>query len=212
MMNLETLVKQAPTEIKKEFFYRDFKKGSLIISPTQKIEHLYIQIDGITEVYNQNMAGSFFLYSVDEGYTCFGEVELFYEELKPLNVFAKTDCRIILLKKESVIRWMKLDFEFNMLLFRYMALKLNRNSDKMAQIAFMTVKDRVLYSLFTHHKMGDLETLSKEQLSIEACAPLRSINRAVSRCVDEGFIGYLEKRFSICAAEKIEAYLKEILE
>jgi CRP-like cAMP-binding protein len=211
-MNLKKIVENAPSEIKKEFVYKDFKKDSLIISPSQTIENLYIQVDGTIEVYNQNMAGSFFLYSVDEGYTCFGEVELFIEGLKPLNVLAKTDCRIILLKKETVMKWMKLDFDFNLMLFKYMALKLNKNSDKMAQIAFMTVKDRVLYSLYTHHKFGDLQELSKERLSSEACAPLRSVNRALSKLVDAGFVLYEKKKFSICNTEEIEAHLEEILE
>jgi CRP-like cAMP-binding protein len=211
-VDLRKIVDNAPDSIKKEFVSKNFKKGSLIISPSEKIKDLYILIEGNTEIYNQNFSGNILLYSSNDAYSCFGEVELFNDNLKPLSVLAKTDCKIILLRKNIVHQWMKLDFDFNLFLFEHMAFKLNNNSDKISQISFMTVQDRVLYSLYTHYRIGDLILFTKKQLSGEACAPLRSVNRAISRCVDEGFIVYKNKKIQICSVDKIEAYLEKLLE
>jgi transcription initiation factor IIE alpha subunit len=76
----------------------------------------------------------------------------------------------------------------------------------------MTVKDRILYSLFTHYKIGDLTQLTKKQISYEVATPLRSVNRAISMLSEEGLIAYKKKRFSILFPEKVERYLERVME
>ncbi|MFP4460565.1 MAG: Crp/Fnr family transcriptional regulator [Thermotogota bacterium] len=211
-MVLKTLLEKAPESIKQAFEYKHYPKGTLIISPDDQVQYLYILTDGICEVYQQNLSGALLMYTVITPYSCFGEVELINNKLKPLSVIAKTNCQIIGLKSNYALQWMKQDFDFNLYLFEQLAEKLRDNSEKLFQLSAMTVKDRVLYSLYTHYKIGDLEQLTKKQISYEAATPLRSVNRAVSAWIEEGMIEMSKKRFLIPCPEEVENYLQGVVE
>jgi len=209
---LKQLLEKAPEKIKQAFEHKHYTKGTLIISPDEQVRHLYILTDGESEIYQQNLLGVLLLYTIMTPYSCFGEVEIINKKLKPLSVIAKTDCQILRLERSHVLNWMKLDFDFNLYLFEQLAEKLRNNSEKLFQLAAMTVKDRILYSLYTHYKIGDLAQLTKKQISYEAATPLRSVNRSISMLSVEGLIAYKKKRFSILFPEKVERYLETVME
>ena len=211
-MRLKQLLEKAPEKIKQAFEHKHYTKGTLIISPDEQVRHLYILTDGESEIYQQNLSGVLLLFTVMSPYSCFGEVEIINNKLKPLSVIAKTDCQILRLERSHVLNWMKLDFDFNLYLFEQLAEKLRNNSEKLFQLAAMTVKDRILYSLYTHYKIGDLAQLTKMQISYEAATPLRSVNRSISMLNEEGLIAYKRKRFSILFPEKVERYLETVME
>jgi len=209
---LKKLLENAPEKIKQNFEHKHYSKDTLIISPDEQVRHLYILTDGESEIYQQNLSGVLLLYTIMTPYSCFGEVEMINNKLKPLSVIAKTDCQIIRLERSHVLSWMKLDFDFNLYLFEQLAEKLRNNSEKFFQLAAMTVKDRILYSLYTHYKIGDLDQLTKKQISYEAATALRSVNRAISMLSEEGLITYQKKRFSILFPETVELYLENKME
>jgi len=209
---LKTLLEKTPESIKHAFESKTYSKGTIIISSDEQVQYLYILTNGECEVYQQNLSGALLLYTVMRPYSCFGEVEVINNKLKPLSVIAKTDCQLLCLEKNRVLEWMKLDFNFNLYLFEQLAEKLRDNSEKLFRISSLTVKDRILYSLYTHYKIGDLEQLTKKQLSYEAATPLRSVNRAISLLSEEGLLAYKKKRFSILFSEKVEVYLENIIE
>lgn len=211
-MLLKQLLEKAPKKIKQAFEHKHYTKGTLIISPDEQVRHLYILTDGESEIYQQNLSGVLLLYTIMTPYSCFGEVEIINNKLKPLSVIAKTDCQILRLQRSHVFEWMKLDFDFNLYLFEQLAEKLRNNSEKLFQLAAMTVKDRILYSLYTHYKIGDLDQLTKKQISYEAATPLRSVNRAIFILCEEGMIELNKKRFLIPSVQVVEKYLQGFVE
>ena len=211
-MLLKQLLEKAPESIKQAIEYKHYPKGTLIISPDDHVQYLYILTNGVCEVYQQNLSGALLLYTIMTPYSCFGEVELINNKLKPLSVIAKTNCQIIRLKSNYALQWMKLDFDFNLYLFEQLAEKLRDNSEKLFQLASMTVKDRVLYSVYTHYKIGDLNQLTKKQMVYEAATPLRSVNRAITTLSKEGLIDYQKGLFSVLLPETVEVNLRKIME
>ncbi len=211
-MPLKKLLEKAPKEVKEAFGTKNYSKGTLIISRDENVKYLYILVDGVCEVYHQNFSGTLLSYTLMRAYSCFGEVELINNKLKPMSVIAKSDCQMLLLKRSYVLQWMKLDFNFNLYLFKQLAEKLRNNSEKLFLISSLTVKDRILYSLYTHYKIGDLVQLTKKQISYEAATPLRSVNRSISMLNEEGLIAYKKKRFSVLSPEKVESYLETVME
>ncbi len=75
----------------------------------------------------------------------------------------------------------------------------------------LPLKDRILLSMHNHYKIGDLDTLTKQILSSEVFAPIRSLNRSIAQCINEGFINYKDKTFSINSIEAVEKYLENVL-
>ncbi len=209
-MNLEEIMGKAPTDIKQEFIRRTYPKDSSIIHPSEDNHYLYILTSGIAEVFRQSPGGSMISLYRYEAYGCFGEVEIFNRDIKTLNVTAKTDCEIVALHETAVFRWMQQDFDFTKYLMEHMAAKLISSSDTVAKLSLLTVKDRILYSIHAHYKIGDLERLTKQELASEVCAPLRSLNRSIAQCMDENFIEYKKKKFKVLSIERLEHYLDRI--
>ena len=210
-MNLKEIVNVAPKQIKEEYIYKKHKKGSLIIHPHVQNDYLYILTAGIAEVYRQTYDGKMLSLYIYEAYSCFGEIEIFNEKIKTLGVIAKQNCETIAIHKAMVYEWMKTDFQFNFYLMKQLASKLILSSDTAAQLSLLTAKDRLLLSIHNHYKIGDLDTLTKQMLSSEVCAPIRSLNRSIAQCINEGFIHYKNKKFSITSIEAIEKQLDHFL-
>jgi len=103
---------------------------------------------------------------------------------------------------------MKIDFNFNLYIMKQLASKLTSSSDTTAKLSLLTVKDRILLSIHNHYKIGDLDNLTKQILSSEVCAPIRSLNRSIAQCINEGLISYKNKKFAITSIEEIEKYLE----
>jgi len=210
-MNFKDIVDNAPTHIKKEFIYRRHEKGSLIIHPHEHNNHFYILTTGIAEVYRQSYAGTMVSLYIYDSYSCFGEIEIFNDKIKTLGVIAQQNCETIAVHKTTVYEWMKIDFNFNFYIIKQLASKLTLSSDTVAQLSLLTVKDRILLSIRNHYKIGDLEHLTKQALSSEVCTPIRSLNRSIAQCIDEGLINYIDKRFSVNSINEIEECLGNFL-
>ncbi|MFA1736108.1 hypothetical protein [Lysinibacillus fusiformis] len=94
---------------------------------------------------------------------------------------------------------------------KQLASKLTLSSDTTAKLSLLTVKDRILLSIHNHYKIGDLDYLTKQILSSEVCAPIRSLNRSISQCINEGLINYKNKKISIRSLEELANHLKHFL-
>ncbi|MCM3038497.1 Crp/Fnr family transcriptional regulator [Paenibacillus motobuensis] len=210
-MNFKDIVNDAPLHIKKEFIYRKHEKGSLIIHPHEQNNHLYILTTGVAEVYRQSYAGTMVSLYIYHSYSCFGEIEIFNEKIKTLGVIAQQNCETIAIHKTKVYEWMKIDFNFNFYIIKQLASKLILSSDTITRLSLLTVKDRILLSIHNHYKIGDLEHLTKQTLSSEVCTPIRSLNRSIAQCIDEGLINYRDKKFSVYSINEIEKYLENFL-
>ncbi|QDQ02442.1 Crp/Fnr family transcriptional regulator [Lysinibacillus fusiformis] len=208
-MHLKDILNDAPAHIKKEFIYRRHQKGSLIIPPQEQNNYLYILVTGTAEVYRQSYEGTVVSLYIYDSYSCFGEIEIFNKKIKTLSVIAKHNCETIVIHKTQVYEWMKVDFNFNFYLIKQLASKLILSSDTSVQLSLLTVKDRLLLSMHNHYKIGDLDCITKQILSSEVHAPIRSLNRSIAQCINEGFISYKDKKFSIISIEELEKYLED---
>ncbi|UKS27018.1 Crp/Fnr family transcriptional regulator [Paenibacillus sp. HWE-109] len=210
-MDLKEIMNEVPTSVKQEFIYRKHKKGSLIIHPNEQNNYLYILTAGLAEVYRQSYEGTMLSLYLYDSYSCFGEIEIFNDQMKTLGVIAKEDCETIAIPKTKVYEWMRLDFNFNCYLIKQLASKLISSSETAAQLSLLTAKDRILLSILNHYKVGDLENLTKQLLSSEVCVPIRSLNRSIAQCMNEGFINYQRKKFTVNSIEEMERYVADLL-
>ena len=113
------------------------------------------------------------------------------------------------IRDRGVEIWMREDHRFSEFLLRHMALKIAENSDHYIRSASMDLKSRVLHCLYRHKQLGSLSVLTKEQLMSEVCTPLRSLNRILAQCREEGLVKYETHRFYILDEERFAAALAE---
>lgn len=210
-MSLKEFIEFAPKHIVESFIFKSYKRGDHIILPDIENNYLYILTRGSAEVYRGNHSGSMISLHIYEACSFFGELEIFNSEIKTLGVIAKSNCETIIIHKENVYKWMKADFDFTFYIVEELAKRLVLSSDTVTKLSLLTVKDRILSSIHAHYKIGDLDSLTKQKLSGEVCVPIRSLNRSIAQCINDGFIDYVDKRFSVISIAKLEEYTDKFL-
>ena len=206
---MQALIAQAPEEIRRLFQRQNYPHGAQILPAQVPPECLYLIESGATEVFKESYSGAFISVNTFEAGTFFGEIELFCPELAPYRVTAKTDCRLILIPKQAVFQWMQAQFAFTHFICETLSRRLYFTSDSMSQIAMVHLKERVLGCIHIQYRAGTLSSFTKQMLVAQTRAPLRSVNRIVRECIQEGIIDYRKKTFSVLDENALSRYAKE---
>ena len=206
---LKELAARAPEHIRCRFQRRTYCSGVLILPASAPLENLCIIYSGVVEVLKESYSGTNISVNTFEEGNFFGEIEIFCPELTPYKVRAKTDCELILVPKDVVFTWMQEDFAVTHVICETLAKRLYFTSDSMSRIAMLPLKQRVLGCIEVQYRLGTLPTFTKQMLVEQTRAPLRSINRIVRDCIDEGIISYNKKTFRVLDSAVLSQYAKE---
>lgn len=208
-MDFKILIDRAPDRIRKHFSYKKYRQGETILYPDEKNRKLYLLTDGTINIYKQAYNGTIIAIRSYKAPTYFGEMEIFNEDYRTVNVVAQKDCQVYILDKEYVIQWIHLDPDLAIHFIEELTKRLANTSEIRLKLSLLTIKERILYSLYTHHQLKDLDKLTKKQVCDEVSAPRRSVNRSLAECIDEGYITYENKKFSIKDLNKLSLSIKE---
>ena len=192
---LQTLIENAPERIKSTFIHRIHGKNSSILLPGEKNPYLYILTSGTADVLTQSLLGSAVTLYTYHAYSCFGELEIFSESARTFDIKAKTNCTTVAVHKDDLFLWMKEDFQFTRYLIEQLTEKLLKSSNTLTTLSLLNTKDRLLNNIYSHYLIGDLLQLTKQQVCDETCIPLRSLNRSIAQCKEEGFISFEKRGF-----------------
>ncbi len=209
-MDLKSIVERAPNHIREQFVYQKHPKDSFLMFAGEANDYLYILTKGSAEVYCQNYEGTILSLSLFHAYNIFGEIEIFNPDAETRSIIAKTSCESIRIHKKIVFEWLKADFDFNLFIIKELAKRISDSSVTASTIALLTIKERILYSIYSHYKIGDLNKLSKKNLIAEVYTSARSLNRSLADCVNEGFITYNNKKFQIVSMDILETYIESL--
>ncbi|BES65042.1 Crp/Fnr family transcriptional regulator [Gottschalkiaceae bacterium SANA] len=196
-MNLESILQNAPQPIKKTWITGTYEEGSHILFSGEKNDHLYFLTKGQASVYMQNQEGVMMNVNTYYASSIFGEYEVFNPQETSQSVIANTDCQIIRLHKKHLHQWMQADFDLTMYILENFAKDVVHSHQTTSQLAFLTIKERLIVSIYSHDQVGDLDTLTKEIVQQEVYAPIRSLNRSLAACQEEGLFSYRKKTFSV---------------
>lgn len=202
LMNDETKVK-----LKR----KNYKKNSTIIFAEEENNFVYFLVEGLAEAYILAPQGSFSSLHLYKAGSFFGEIEQFYEGRKPVEITAITDCVVDILHKKDFLDWLRNDFEATKFLIAEISYKLVINAELVEEVLLLTVKERLLRCIASHQYRNNLDKLTKEQVTKEANAPMRSINRAIAECSDQNIISYKNKRFTILDEEVVNNHLPQYM-
>lgn len=211
MIDHEKMLSRAPQEIKAHMHTKTYPKNSYIIHSGEKNDSLYFLTKGTAEVAIFTYKGTVQTMKLLEAYEVFGELEIFNPSLKTNSIIAKSDCTVISLQRDYIFEWMKIDPEFSKYLLELIAAFYTFSISQSAKLSTMTIKQRLLVSIYLHHQKNDLASLTKEFLIQEILVPKRSLNRSIKECIDEGYITYEQKEFHIIDEDFLYDYVEPLL-
>jgi len=196
-------------ETKEKLIRKHYKRNSTIVFAEEENNYVYFLINGLAEAYMITPQGSISSLHLYKAGSFFGEIEQFYVGRKPVEITAITDCVVDVLHKNDFLNWLQNNFEATKFLISEISYKLIANTELVEEVLLLTVKERMLRSIALHRYRNNLDRLTKEQLTKEANAPIRSINRAIAECSNQNLISYKNKKFTILDEETLNNYLPQ---
>ncbi|MBO1680435.1 Crp/Fnr family transcriptional regulator [Bittarella massiliensis (ex Durand et al. 2017)] len=209
MKGLIDFLEAAPAAVRRQLEEVSFARRAPILWEGMENSAVYILLEGDAEGYLQGVRGQVspvFHYCAP---SLFGEFEVFCGRENVINVAAVSPCRLYRLSRGAFLEWMRADFDFTQYVVAQLVRKLTENTVLFDKFGRYTVKERVLRTVAAWHRAGRLPQLTKEVLTVEAGAPLRSVNRAVATCAGEGIFCWEKRRFRVLDEAALSGFLPQ---
>ncbi len=189
---------------------KSFLAGDIILSPLDEELYFYILLEGRATVYYDGPNGELMMMYNYEPVNFFGEVEILSDKKNPFLIIAKTDCTVRMIRSDSLVEYMKNNFEFTKFIIASMCDKMLASSDERVKITMLTLKERYIITLWRYVTQKKLHELTKDMLTEQIFAPIRSLNRVVAECRE--IVIYRNRKFVVIDKEKFEKKALEIVE
>lgn len=196
-----------PPGIKEKLVRKQYSAGSPILLSGHDNFFVFFLLQGEAEAFVQSAGGTAATVYIYKSNSVFGEIEPFYDELKPVSITSTTACTIDILHKTDFIDWLRNDFDAVSALISIIAEKLVESSQLIEELSLMNVRERVLRCVAVHYHRNRLHLITKKQISLEVSAPLRSVNRAIANCTKEGLFCYENKQIRVLDETGVLEYL-----
>ena len=207
MKQLADFIKSAPQPVAQGFAPVRFDAGAHILWEGEENRWVYLLLEGSAEGYLQSAQGGVSSVFYYRPVSLFGEFEVFSPGGNIINVAALSPCRLLRLSGALFLEWIKSDFEFNCHVIRQIVEKTAQNAIALDCFSHSTAREKVLRCAAAWHSGGRLSRLTKETLCAETNLPLRSLNRALAACAEEGVLRYEKKHFRVLDEQRLLAYL-----
>ena len=211
MNDLREALENAPLDVSRHLIKKSHLRANHVIQGSASNDYLFFLINGEVEVKQFTYEGNEILIKELKAFDVFGELEIFDKGFKTNAVIAVTDCEVVQLHRNYVFEWMKIDNKFSKYLFEIIVNRYVQTCSRTDKMITLSIKQRLLLSIFEHHQKGDLHLVQKSRIIQEVGAPTRSLNRVLKECCEEGYVRYNHKQFSIAALKKLESFVSPLL-
>lgn len=185
---MRELFARMPQDLKRGLRRRTFCKGEPVLLAGEENRCIYLVEQGLAMAWVADESGAAALVDRYGEGDLFGELEIFCEGLKTIEVMAASDCTVLQLDQDYLLAWMERDFALTTALIRHLARQMRRYAENATQLQLLSVKERVRVCLRSWREMGRCGALDKQALAVQAKAPMRSVNRALAALAEEGLV------------------------
>lgn len=183
--NLYEIFKRCPPELLIKWDLREYPADTIICRQGEKSDSLYIIISGYADVYYMTEKGNKYSQAVIEKGQFVGEFEIFDQKPLICTVEALTELRLLHIKREHFLTWLKRDNNVCFYFARYVCHQFYLFSEKASTDTLYPLKTRLCNYLLSSSKKWSKEAndiklwLNKEKLSEELAVTVRSIHRVL---------------------------------
>lgn len=123
---------------------KQIKKGSLLINQNDKVEYLYLLLEGKICVSTIHADGQEKILCISEPGSFIGEASFFDENITPINVIAMEDTVVLAFRREVVNKMIMENPKVSFILFNSMAKKIRLLTFQLDCQTFMNNQQRIL--------------------------------------------------------------------
>lgn len=187
------MMKQCPYEILKNISIQEYKEGEFVLEQGNKQDVFYIIVDGFFDIYILSEFGKKYLIQTYTKGNYIGELEIFDDKPYVTYVKARSDARLLEIKRKDFLKWTEIDKNFSQYLIRTLCRSTYVLCENVGNNTLYTLKQRIcqylIYSLEKSDKSNGLQVKIKtDNLGEQMAVTQRSINRILKQLKEKGII------------------------
>lgn len=199
---LEQYLKNAPMWLLESFQIVHMGKDHVFIREKTEVDMVYILVEGIVKAIDYRIFGIVYNYMWFYPVKTFGSMEILLELQNYMTTLKTvTPCTMLAVSKDKFATWMRNDINTLLLESKSMGSYLLEQSRKERLFLFFQGVDRVIL-LFIHlyEKMAQnnkcILKLTRQDIADQSGLSIKTINRAVKKLEEEGYISRKAIKFS----------------
>lgn len=204
--NILDIIENCPSEIKEKFIIKKFKKNTKIVQQGFEAKYFYVLLKGSNKIYRTSKLGTNYLQLIIEPEDIYGEIELSNNKPSICTVEALSDCEILMVSRETYIKWLEVDTDFSMFIINRLSNKLYSKIEKASNDVFYHLEYkfiRLVLELYDKDNSTSI-SISKELITEELAASLRSINRVINKLRQKNMLKYQHGKIIIIDLDKLK--------
>lgn len=197
---------------------KDYKKDDIIQLAGEPVTQVGIILAGKIQVIREDFIGNrLILADLSEG-DLFSETFAFADvEHSPVSVLASSDCRILAISFQSMVRCCSsaCDFHFKLIenMLKIVAEKNIRLNEKIILLSRRTIREKVLYYLLAESGKSENRIITipfnRNELADYICVDRSALSRELCKMRNEGMIDFHKNRFKLLDIDKIKNVIGE---
>jgi cAMP-binding proteins - catabolite gene activator and regulatory subunit of cAMP-dependent protein kinases len=189
-----------------------FSKGEIIAVEDSYCSSIGIVIKGGVEVQKIYASGKTITMSNLEVGNIFGEVIIFSNKSAyPATIMASTNCEIMYISKENILKLCKLNSEFLSNFMTLLSNKILMLNNKLRNISYQTIRQKIASYVLDEYKAINKLTISlkctKKEMAEQLGIPRPSLSRELINMKDEGILDFDKNIITILDLDSLENIL-----
>ncbi len=207
---LNKLLSNAPRWVLESTQVVTKKKNTIFVEENTPADTVYILVDGTVRAIDYRIRGVVYDYMWFHAIKVFGSMEIFFEiPLYMTTLKTVTDCTMLVMSRASFDRWIWDDKNALRMEVARIGDYLLEESRNERVILFLQGVDRIIYLLTKNYEAEDpkdeyIVGISRQELAERSGFSIKTVNRAVQKLQEDGFIGRKGRRIVISKEQYVQ--------
>ncbi|MBE5911868.1 Crp/Fnr family transcriptional regulator [Pseudobutyrivibrio sp.] len=207
---LNKLLSNAPRWVLESTQVVTKKKNTIFVEENTPADTVYILVDGTVRAIDYRIRGVVYDYMWFHAIKVFGSMEIFFEiPLYMTTLKTVTDCTMLVMSRASFDRWIWDDKNALRMEVARIGDYLLEESRNERVILFLQGVDRIIYLLTKNYEADDpkdeyIVGISRQELAERSGFSIKTVNRAVQKLQEDGFIGRKGRRIVISKEQYVQ--------
>lgn len=163
-----------------------FPKNTIIISEGDETNSLYILLSGKVRVFSSELDGKEITLSIQKPISYFGELALLSTEPRSASVITTEHCVCAIISKSDFKNWLGHHPDVAIRLIHDLSNKVRQLTDKIKQLALMTVYERTIQTLYDMAESeGELKVIHNRPTQQELANMVGSSREMINKIMKE---------------------------
>ena len=213
MNNLDILniINSLPKDLLSLFKYRDFSIDEPILTQGNRLDNVYILLNGTVKLCHSDICGTHYLIDIESAESIFGEIEALSGNPTLTTVLPLTKCRTLEIPKVNFLKILKTNPKLSLSINKLFAKRMYESWSREMKNVTLPLKYKVVYFIVKIENKNLNVQITKKLLVEGVGSNIRSINRVIKELSSLNLINCSGPNITVPSITTLEKYLENLI-